>query len=154
MNERGSDVRVFEYTVRGAGWATATFRFDEADAIIVHVSYLHDSPRDLARALLALDRCGDEIGVAFVEEPGTVLLIMQRDDDRIRLELRRFDTWVTQWPADDDFEPLGSRTMRWRTFRGAVVSALQRVWSEHGALDYETKWHHAFPVEELRALER
>jgi hypothetical protein len=149
------DSDIFDYDLRGAGWATATIRLDGVEHVIL-VSDLHDSLRELARALIALDTSPREIDVCFVEEPGSARLVLRRpDDEHVQIEFLRFLDWPVRWPArrDDEPERLGSKTFRWQTFRGAVLSVLQRLWSAHGPVGYATMWRHPFPIDELRALE-
>jgi hypothetical protein len=151
------DTDVFDYHLRGAGWARATFRLDGVEPVIVAVSYMHDSLRELSRALIALDTSPREVGVCFIEEPGTAWLVMRRpDDEHVQVELLRFRDWVVRWPprSDDPPERLGAARLRWWTFRGALLSVLQRLWREHGAAGYVELWlAHPFPIDELRALE-
>jgi len=148
--------RVFDYELHRAGWATATFRLG-AEPVAVPVSYLHDSLRELARALLGLAVGPAEIGVSFFEEPGTVVLVMRRpDEDAVDLELLRYQGWVSHWPprGDGHAESLGSVRCRWRTLRGGVVSVLQELLNVHGTDGYLSLWTtHPFPLDELRALE-
>ena len=78
------------------------------------------------------------------------------DDEHVQIELLRFRDRVVRWPqrSDDEPERLGTAVFRWRTFRGAVLSVLQRLWREHGPEGYVEQWKaHPFPIDELRALE-
>jgi hypothetical protein len=87
--------------------------------------------------------------------PCATSLVMRRRR-HVHVELFRFRDWCG-WPRDpeDAFERIGVADLRWRTFRGAVLSVLQRLWREHGAEGYVALWQGApFPLEELRALER
>jgi hypothetical protein len=148
------DSEVFDYVFAGAGSATATIRLDGVEHVIF-VSDIHDSPRELAGALIALDTSPREIAVYFVELPGSVRLVMRRpDDEHVQIELLRLRDWPVGRSNRRDNEPerLGSATLRWRTFRGAVLSVLQRLWRAHGPEGYATLWRHSFPVDELRAL--
>ena len=147
---------MFDYELRRAGWATATFCLGAAP-VAVAVSYLHDSLRDMARALLGLDASPDEVAGFFVDEPGTVVLVMRRPDDHaLDLELFRFQDWISQWPPRREERPesLGSARHRWRTFRGGVMPVLQRLLRVHRTAGYLKLWAaHPFPIEELRVLE-
>ena len=59
----------FDYKLDGAGWATATLSCDE-QRIEMTVSYLHDSLKDMASAVLAILNGAVEVKVIFMDEPG------------------------------------------------------------------------------------
>jgi hypothetical protein len=149
--------RLFDYRLEGAGWATVTLRLrPDAEALALRVSYLHDSLRELASAILALDSDSRELAVCFVEEPGVHRLHMRRPDaEQLELEVRYLERIPGLRSTGEPMVVVDRGTLRWRTFRGCVVSVLQRLWREHGAEGYAVLWRTApFPVAELRALER
>jgi hypothetical protein len=150
--------RLFEWELHNAGWATATIHTEpDTEPLSMTVSYLYDSLRELARALLAIDAGAKEVAVPLLAEPGEHHLVLQRlDEDRIGWEARWYTAWVTGGRASrDNYELVGRGDVRWRTFRGAIVSELQRLLCDYGEDGYRERWvNDPFPLEELRRLER
>jgi hypothetical protein len=63
MTSDGPDTPLFDWALTGSGWAKATLRLGDAPSVVMTASYLHDSLRDLAGALIALD--GGAAGCAW-----------------------------------------------------------------------------------------
>jgi hypothetical protein len=91
-----------------------------------------------------------------MDEPGEHHLVMRRSGDgEVDIEVRWFADWAS-WKMHslEDYETVARDVVRWRTFRGCVVSCMQRLLRELGADGYRAKWvEHAFPAAELARLE-
>jgi len=62
-------------------------------------------------------------------------------------------SWGMHGHDHDDYSTVVGGKVRWKTFRGCVVSVLQRLLDELGEAGYRAKWvEHDFPIEELRRL--
>jgi len=147
---------LFEWALTGAGWATATLRLGDAQPVEMVASYLHDSLRDVAGALIALDGGAKEVRVVLMDEPGEHHVVMRRASaNELEIEVRWFEDWAS-WNMHPlkDYATIARGVVRWRTFRGCIVSCMQRLLAEVGADGYRKRWvRHDFPTEELGRLE-
>jgi hypothetical protein len=159
MSDDPSRPPLFDWQLTGRGWATATFRLDpDGDATVIPaISYLSDALRDLADALVALDGGTADVRVVLMHEPGQHDVLVRRVSERdVELEIRRYEHYVLGRTSATSrpFELRARGTVRWRTFRGCVVSVLQRLLREHGREGYRAAWGNAdFPMEALTRLE-
>ncbi len=150
------DTPLFDWTLTGTGWAMATVCLGDRQPVSMVASYLHDSLRDLASALIALDQGAKEVEVVLMDEPGEHHVVMRRASEiEIEIEVRWFEDWAScKMHPLDGYTVIARGVVRWRTFRGSVVSSMQRLLKVLGADGYRTKWvQHEFPAEELRRLE-
>ncbi len=147
---------LFEWALTGTGWATATLRLGDTQPVVMVASYLHDSLRDLAGALIALDGGAEVARVVLMDEPGEHHVLMRRvGESDLEIEVRWFDDWASwNMHPPEDYTTIARGVVRWRTFRGAIVSCMQRLLGELGAEGYRKRWvRHDFPTEELKRLE-
>src|SRR5215471_2845322 len=87
---------LFEWALTGTGWATATLRLGDAQPVAMVASYLHDSLRDLAGALIALDGGAKEVAVVLMDEPGEHHVVMRRvGENELEIEVRWFEDWAS-----------------------------------------------------------
>jgi hypothetical protein len=147
---------LFEWALTGSGWATATMRLGDGQPLEMTASYLHDSLRDLAGALIALDEGSKEVQAVLMAKPGEHHVVMRRAGEaELEIEVRWFADWAS-WNMHslDDYETVARGVVRWRKFRGCVVSCMRRLLGELGPEGYRKKWvEHDFPVQELARLE-
>jgi hypothetical protein len=69
-----------------------TVRLGDGEPVVMVASYLHDSLRDLAGALIAFDDGGKEVRVVVMEEPGEHHLVMRRaGESDLEIEVRWFE---------------------------------------------------------------
>ncbi|MBI4751153.1 MAG: hypothetical protein HY774_21965 [Acidobacteria bacterium] len=144
----------FQYILHRAGWATAILSCQD-QTIEMTVSYLHDSLRNLASAVIALLNGATEVSVIFMDEPGEHRLVLRRKDQTtVSLEVRWYEDWYSWGIGSSDFETLLSGVTRLTHLRGQVLSAMKQILDEHGEIGYKQKWClHEFPMEELRQLQ-
>ncbi|MDQ3365670.1 MAG: hypothetical protein M3680_09605 [Myxococcota bacterium] len=158
--DRDSDyvmtARPFGWTLSGAGWAVVAVRLSAQQAALeMNASYFHDSLRDTATAILALDNGAKEARIVLMDEPGEHHIIVRRvDHQSLDIEVRWYEEWRSWGVGSEAFVNVASGRVRWKTFRGAVISALQDLLREHGVEGYRSEWvKHDFPADELRRLE-
>ncbi|MBN9691258.1 MAG: hypothetical protein J0M24_13565 [Verrucomicrobia bacterium] len=144
------------YELQGAGWALARIR-DKDEHLDVAVSYLRDSLRELAEAARALAAGAEFARVVFMDEPGEIQLLLNRTDNGLSYEARRFDDW-NSWGmgAPDRFEVVFSGVTTVQRFVGEVTSQLESLMQQYGASGYQERWvNRDFPEDllaQLRAL--
>jgi hypothetical protein len=140
------------YDLHEHGWATVTFRKGDAN-VSFPASYISDPLRDLAVQTLALLRGEPVAPIMFMEEPG------QHDLRLERIGAEDVDVLV-EWREDYDRHSRrrGTEVFRARTsirrFAEQVSAELERLWAEHGADGYRTRWKSDFPEREHRNLHR
>lgn len=144
----------FQYILHRAGWATAILSCQD-QAVEMTVSYLHNSLRDLASAVIALVNGATEVSVIFMDEPGEHRLVLRRKDQTtVSLEVRWYEDWYSWGIGRSDFETRFSGVTRLVHLRGQVLSTLKQILDEYGEVGYQQMWcRHKFPIEELRQLQ-
>jgi hypothetical protein len=86
------------YVLDGTGWATVTIRAHDQLATVT-ASYLHDSLKDLASAVLLLSGGELEADVIFMDEPGEHHLVLKSLPNAVvGHELRWYEHWHS-WGA-------------------------------------------------------
>ncbi len=137
------------------GWAD--FRLSIGDhRIETRASHLHDAIGELARAAVRLARGGLEARCALVEEPGALILLVQRDPKEFtRAHVRAFAAaaWSDRaMMSAERSAPLFEGTCAVSDLTVAVSSSLRRLLATYGADDYRRRWGWAFPDQEIEAL--
>ena len=144
----------FAYRLTGTGWAVATLGDDQREIEMV-ASYLHDSLEQVARAVLALWEGRAESFAIFMDEPGEHRVLFRRQgDEAVAIEVRWHHDWAS-WglSPEDQYESVFAFASTLTKLRGEILSALKRVWDEHGPRGYEEKWvKHPFPIDAYAKL--
>lgn len=143
----------FIYTLDGAGWATATLRVGD-QTVSMTVSYLRDSLREFANAVLHLRNGESKETVVFMDEPGEHHLLLQRIGENVNIEIIWFDDWAS-WKLKPDTEPksMFAATVPLTDFLLAATNALAILLNTFGLEGYKKKWiEHEFPLAEYQKL--
>ena len=149
-----TEVRVeFHYSLGGTGWATATVAND-GKSVSMPASYLHDSLRDLAKAVLRLRDGESEALVIFVDEPGEHHLTLRRLSDDVTVEVQRTNLWTNGKPIPPgEGRTLFEARVPFSELQRAVLTALDDLMSSLGVVRYKEKWvEHDFPTAEYQQL--
>ncbi len=118
------------------------------------VSYLHDSLRDLARAILRLREGEREVLVTFMDEPGEHHMTLRRLNHEVMVEVQ----WTDRWTDGKPIPPAEGRTLLearvpFAELEQAVIAALDDVMNSLGVAGYKEKWiEHDFPTAEYQKL--
>ncbi len=143
-----------EYTLHNAGWAEARIGSGQA-YVNMTVSDLHDSLRELAKAVLQLQGGANEALVIFMDEPGEHHLIFEMiPDNHVRVEVRWYDDWAS-WgiTPGHQYEVVFEATTLVKEVVGQVLGILESLLREHGEVGYKQKWlGHDFPTSEYEQL--
>jgi hypothetical protein len=142
------------YVVDGTGWATATIRGDGQHATVT-ASYLHDSLKNLASAVLLLLGGEQEVDVIFMDEPGEHHLVLQRlPNGEVGYELRWYNHWFSWGYGEcDDFRIVLTGRTSIRQLQDCVRHVLQEILDTLGVEGYKAKWaEHDFPISEFEKL--
>jgi hypothetical protein len=137
------------FTLGHQGWATASFGDGTGEPTDVRVSHLSDALGDFARAVRGILRGLTGTSFCFVEEPGSHVFALTRDDDVVRVDVYR---------SPDTFgrvrgEHLLAVTCSPRELANTCINCLRRVVDEHGEAEYRRRWNGTeFPVAEFRDL--
>lgn len=151
----GHDDRVFriEYEVKHHGWAEVSISFD-GTTVNRAVSYLHDSPLDLARMARNLrDGCTNATAV-FMDEAGELQLHIDCHDDNARITVRDYSDWASwgMWNIDD-FEVLLEGSCSRSRITGQITDLLRNIYEDIGPMKYHQLWEsHEFPVDDFESL--
>ena len=143
----------FIYTLDGTGWATATLIVGD-QTVLMTVSYLRDSLRELANAVLHLRNGESKATVVFMDEPGEHHLLLKRVGDDVNIEVIWFDDWAS-WKLKPDAEPKSVfiATVPLADFLPAATKALTILLNTFGLEGYKKKWvEHEFPLAEYQKL--
>ena len=137
------------------GWAD--FRLSIGDhRIETRASHLHDAIGELARAAVRLARGGLEARCSFVEEPGALILVVQRDSNdlgRVQVSAFAAASWSDRAVMfAERSEPLFEGTCAISELTAAILSSLQSLLLTYGAEDYRRRWGWAFPANEVEIL--
>src|SRR5689334_20669693 len=137
------------YTLGHHGWATASFGDGARDPVEVRVSHLGDALGDFARAVRGILRGLAETSFCFVEEPGSHVLVLKREDNVVRVDVyRSADTF-----GRGRGEHLLAVTCGLRALATTCINCLRRVLDEHGEAEYRRRWRGAdFPITEFEDL--
>lgn len=146
---------IFRFELHDAGWATVSF-VQGPTSYQTPFSYLRDSPRELAEAVVRLMRGSAEERVTFMQEPGEVVLQMRRlAGDLIHLKLFQGEDWGM---ADvDGGEPVFRHKLPLARFAEVVQAEFGRLMTESSPAEYQARWGFALPaqpLEDVRALLR
>src|SRR5437868_6272921 len=111
------------FTLGHHGWATASFGDGTAEPVDVHVPLLSDALGDFARAVRGILRGLPETSFRFVEEPGSHVFTLTREDGVVRVDVYR---------SADAFgrvrdEHLLAVTCTLRELANACINCLRRV---------------------------
>ena len=145
-------VLTLKYVVNKGGWATLCIG-NITEIVILNISYLHDSLKELAQSAIEL-KTKDETSVVFMDEPGEHKLILKKKGTSIDYELRWYKDWAS-WnlTSEDNFEPVISGTTTLPKYINLVRENLIRIWNEEGPEGYKKKWsEHDFPLREYELL--
>lgn len=154
-DEKDMDMRLIDYKVNGAGWATLEMRATGNGKVETYgVSYLHDSLADLARMGLALHTGQSLASAVFMEEPGEVHLIAQGSGNVLQLELRGFEDWASWNMADASaYRVLFHGEIARADLVSDIQQVLARIYTEVGPARYRELWiEHEFPTPEYEQL--
>jgi len=143
----------FTYLLDGSGWATASIELGDRH-VDMAASYLRDSLREIALAVLALDEV-DEATAVFESEPGEHHVTLTRYGLGIRVRVSwHADAVVTSGGVENGPERLvltGETTLV--EARAQLLDALDVVLAAHGREGYRRMWiEHDFPSAEHDAL--
>jgi len=119
------------------------------------VSYLRDSLRELANAVLRLRNGKSKATVIFMDEPGEHHLLLKRVGDDLNVEILWFDDWAS-WKLEPDTGPKSvfTATVPLTDFLLAATNALKILLDTFGLEGYKNKWvEHEFPLEEYKKLQ-
>ena len=142
-----------QYSLGGAGWATANVTAD-GKSVSMPVSYLHDSLRDLARAVLRLRDGEPEALVTFMDEPGEHHLTLRRVNDEVTVEVQWTDLWTNGKPIPQgEGRTLLEARVQFPEIQKAVLAVLDNAMNSLGVVGYKEKWvEHDFPTAEYEKL--
>ena len=142
-----------QYSLGGAGWATANVAAD-GKSVSMPVSYLHDSLRDLARAILRLRDGEPETLVTFMDEPGEHHLTLRRVNDEVKVEVQWTNRWTNGQPIPrGEGRTLLEARVPFSEIERAVLAVLDDVMNSLGVAGYKQKWiQHDFPTAEYQKL--
>jgi hypothetical protein len=137
------------YTLGQHGWATASFGDGMREPVEVRVSYLGDALGEYARAVRGILRGLAETSFCFVEEPGSHVFVLRREDDVVRVDVyRSADTFGRGRDGH-----LLTVTCGLGELATTCINCLRRVLDEHGEAEYRRRWRGAeFPITEFQEL--
>ena len=142
------------YSIDGAGWATATVSASTG-SVKMTASYVHDTLRNLANTVLALDAGQSEGVVVFMDEPGEHHMHLERFGDEVRVRVSWYEGWASWnlYPLDA-FETVLTATVSFVELRRATVTVLADVLAKLGIEGYREQWtEHDFPLAEYERLQ-
>ncbi|MEK7832802.1 MAG: hypothetical protein AAB401_17045, partial [Acidobacteriota bacterium] len=142
------------YKLTGSGWAECALEIDE-QGIVTTASYLSHALERLLESVVELLRGQPEATASFDEEPGEYRWRFKRiDEQTISIRILWFNKLWGREP-DEKGKLVFEATCRLRTFAGAVLSASQQLFAEHGIEGYKEKWvEHDFPLKLQDELKR
>jgi len=144
-----------DYVLHDAGWAQVTISTDHG-TIVMPVSYLHDSLREITEAVIQLRSGAKDAKAGFFAEPGEHQLWFQRrDESTAHLEVRRYPDWASWGHCSADlFELLLTADISVDRLRNQVLTLLWKLLEEHGEKGYKEKSvRHDFPKDALARLQ-
>jgi len=141
------------YIVEDAGWAEIAIS-DGDGKIAQDVSYLHDSLRDLAELAIDMSSGAKTAKATFMDEPGELQLVLNKDEKHIAFEARWFkdwESWGLSSPSDYDVLLKGETTVE--RIVEQVTDILTKIHESIGPSKYKEMWvEHEFPLEQYRKL--
>ncbi|MGH9802627.1 MAG: hypothetical protein ACRD82_19855 [Blastocatellia bacterium] len=142
------------YKLTGSGWAECALEID-GQGIVTTASYLSHALESLLQSVVELLNGQADSAASFDEEPGEYRWRFKRiDEQTISIRILWFDKLWGREP-DEKGQFVFEATCRLRTFAGAVLSASQQLFAEHGFEGYKLKWvEHDFPLELQDELKR
>jgi len=123
-------------------------------SVSMTVSYLRDSLRELANAVLRLRNGKSKATVIFMDEPGEHHLLLKRVGDDVKIEIIWFEDWAS-WKLKPDTEPKSvfAATVPLSDFLLAAINALTILLNTFGLEGYKKMWvEHEFPLAEYQKL--
>ena len=139
------------YKLESAGWAQATWR--DGQTVEIAISYLHDSLRDLAKSVIALENDQPAL-VVFMGEPGEHQLELSMCGGQIDYKLKWFDDWAS-WEIvpKDQFRLVSAGTMPFKHYKKQISSILRDIHDNIGVAKYKELWiEHEFPKAEFEIV--
>ncbi|HEU4401395.1 MAG TPA: hypothetical protein VFT43_04760, partial [Candidatus Polarisedimenticolia bacterium] len=123
-------------------------------SVSMPVSYLHDSLRELARAILRLSDGEPEALVTFMDEPGEHHLTLRRLNDDVAVAVQWTDSWTDGKPIPQgQGRTLLEARVAFSELQKAVIAALDDLMNSLGVAGYKEKWvEHDFPTAEYQKL--
>lgn len=140
------------YQLTGTGWAEVSFGENALETI--DVSYLHDTLLDLSTMAIKLKNGEKEAHALFMDEPGEHILVVKRNGDAAKYELRWYKDWFS-WglvPVKEYEVVLAGETTV-SIIVAEIVKVLGQLYFKYGEKGYQDKWaEHDFPTEHYRML--
>jgi hypothetical protein len=138
----------FNFTIHRAGWPTVGIDCGGAPLLLT-ASYLQNSFRDLASAMLALFHGARETIVVIMAEPGEHHLILRRSESSdIDMEVVWYSVWKSMGFESNVVRTLLVSRTSLEHLGSQVLLALGRALAENGLEGYKEAWGYEFPQTE------
>lgn len=145
-----SSVRL-QVCLTGSGSAEFDLSIGDEKVTLFASHIFTDAVSELLGATLAAVSFGTPQTVVAFEEPGTYVIRLVPNADRLGVEVSCSPRPPYRSHASDR-HIVFSAACRLRTFAGAVHAAAQALIAAHGARGYELAWGHAFPMDRMKEL--
>jgi hypothetical protein len=124
------------------------------EPVTIFASYLSDALGDLTGSAVALlaPSLLDRVTCSWQDEPGETRWILRRVEDRVQVQLLRFEQTFSRLP-DERGQSIFEAECSLLRFAAQVKGQLHQLHNEYGEEGYRNRWRHPFPMAAFQRLQ-